>query len=103
MAWQLSSPLRGLGDLSSIELVKLGLPSVESYLARYCQRRRLPAVTTSAWRFYGAFNLFRAAAIAQGIMGRAIAGNASSAHALEAGQQARALAELGWRNTLDCA
>ncbi|SEB04712.1 phosphotransferase [Variovorax sp. YR216] len=101
MAWQLPPPFRGLGDLSGIQLARLGLPSVERHLARYCERRRLPAVTTAAWRFYGAFNLFRAAAIAQGIMGRALAGNASSAHALEAGRQARALAELGWRTTQD--
>lgn len=101
MAWHLPPPFRGLGDLPSTQLAKLGLPSVERYLARYCERRRLPAVTTATWRFYGAFNLFRAAAIAQGIMGRALAGNASSAHALEAGRQARALAELGWRNAQD--
>jgi aminoglycoside phosphotransferase (APT) family kinase protein len=97
MAWQLPPPFRGLGDLSRVQLAALGLPSEECYLARYCERRRLPAVTTAAWRFYTAFNLFRAAAIAQGIMGRALAGNASNAHALEAGKQARQLAELGWQ------
>ncbi len=101
MAWQLPPPLRGLGDLSGAQLAALGLPCVEDYLARYCERRGLPAMTGATWRFYGAFNLFRAAAIAQGIMGRAIAGNASSAHALEAGRQARALAELGWRSAQD--
>jgi aminoglycoside phosphotransferase (APT) family kinase protein len=97
MAWQLPPPFRGLGDLSGVQLAALGLPSEERHLARYCERRRLPSVTTAAWRFYTAFNLFRAAAIAQGIMGRALAGNASNAHALEAGEQARNLAELGWQ------
>ncbi|MDM0110351.1 phosphotransferase [Variovorax sp. J22R24] len=101
MAWQLPPPFRGLGDLSRVQLAALGLPSEERYLARYCERRRLPAVTAAAWRFYTAFNLFRAAAIAQGIMGRALAGNASNAHALEAGKQARQLAELGWQRAAE--
>ena len=30
-------------------------------------------------------------------MGRALAGNASNVHALDAGRQARQLAELGWQ------
>ncbi|MCY1551241.1 hypothetical protein D9M68_875580 [compost metagenome] len=66
-------------------------------MARYCERRGLQPVDPQNWRFYTAFNLFRAAAIAQGIMGRALAGNASNAHALDAGRQARQLAELGWQ------
>ncbi|KWT68512.1 MULTISPECIES: phosphotransferase [unclassified Variovorax] len=97
MAWQLPPPFRGLGDLSASQLEALGLPSEQRHLARYCDRRKLPPVTPAAWRFYTAFNLFRAAAIAQGIMGRALAGNASNAHALDAGRQARQLAELGWQ------
>ena len=96
MAWQLPPPFRGLGDLSRVQMAALGIPTEDRYLARYCERRRLPPVTVDAWRFYSAFNLFRAAAIAQGIMGRALGGNASNAQALEAGRQARQLAELGW-------
>lgn len=97
LAWQLSPPFRGFGDLSDARLAALGLPSEASYLARYGERRRLPPVAPATWRFYTAFNLFRAAAIAQGIMGRALAGNASNANALEAGKQARQLAEFGWQ------
>ncbi len=96
MAWHLAPPLRGLGDLAGSDLARLGLPSQAAYLASYCARRGLPPVSPAEWGFYMAFNLFRAAAIAQGIMARAVQGNAASAHALEAGRQARQLAELGW-------
>jgi aminoglycoside phosphotransferase (APT) family kinase protein len=46
--------------------------------------------------YYLAYNLFRIAGILQGIMKRAVDGTASSAQALEAGQRARTMAELGW-------
>ncbi|RYF33596.1 MAG: phosphotransferase family protein [Comamonadaceae bacterium] len=96
MAWHLSPPFRGLGHLSATEKAELNLPSERAYVDAYSRRRAVPEVPPEQWRAYMAFNLFRAAAIAQGIMGRALAGNASSAHALDAGRQARTLAELGW-------
>jgi len=40
--------------------------------------------------------MFRLAAILQGVMARAVAGNAASAQALDAGRRARPIAELGW-------
>jgi hypothetical protein len=44
-----------------------------------------------------AFNMFRLASIMQGIMARALQGNASSADALAAGQKAKPLAEYAWQ------
>ena len=99
MAWRLAPPFRGLGHLDSAQLHALGLPDEAQYLNRYRSRRALPPIDAATWEFYAAFNLFRAAAIAQGIMGRALAGNASNAHALDAGRQARQLAEMGWQRT----
>jgi aminoglycoside phosphotransferase (APT) family kinase protein len=49
-----------------------------------------------AWSFYMAYNMFRMAGILQGVMARALAGNAASAQALEAGRRARPMAESGW-------
>jgi len=49
------------------------------------------------WDFYLAYNMFRLAAILQGIMKRALDGTAASAEALDSGKRARPLAELGWR------
>ena len=57
--------------------------------------------TPAEWRFYLAYNLFRGAAISQGIMKRALDGSASSAHALEAGQRARSIADAGWAQVAD--
>lgn len=96
MAWHLSPPFRGIADLSAARKAELKLPSERAYIDAYSRRRAVPEVPPAHWRAYMAFNLFRAAAIAQGIMGRALAGNASNAHALEAGRQARTLAEIGW-------
>ena len=96
MAWRLSSDeFRGLrgGDLAA-----LGIPSESEYLTRYLERRDVAARPDSrAWSFYMAYNMFRLAAILQGVMARAVAGNASSARAVEAGRRARPLAERGWR------
>jgi aminoglycoside phosphotransferase (APT) family kinase protein len=49
------------------------------------------------WDFYVAYNLFRGAAISQGILRRALDGSAVSPHALAAGARARAVAEAGWQ------
>ncbi|HEU5282901.1 MAG TPA: phosphotransferase family protein, partial [Burkholderiales bacterium] len=46
---------------------------------------------------YLAYNMFRLAAILQGIMGRVVDGTASSQHAIESGRRARPMAEAGWR------
>jgi aminoglycoside phosphotransferase (APT) family kinase protein len=95
MAWRLSSDeFRGLrgGDLAA-----LGIPTESEYLARYLERRGVSARPDArAWSFYMAYNMFRLAAILQGVMARAVAGNASSARAVEAGRRARPLAERGW-------
>jgi len=72
-----------------------GIPCEAEYLADYC--RRTGRTKIEAWSFYLAFSLFRLAAIAQGILGRALQGNASSESAREVGTQARALADAAWR------
>ena len=49
------------------------------------------------WNFYLAYNLFRMAAILQGIAKRVEDGTASSDQARQAAAGARPLAELGWQ------
>ena len=58
-----------------------------------------PAARTSSrdWDFCLAYNMFRLAAILQGIAGRVAAGTASSAHAIETATRARPIAEEAWR------
>ena len=48
------------------------------------------------WNFYLAYNMFRIAAILQGIAKRVEAGTASSAQAKASGDTARPMAELAW-------
>jgi aminoglycoside phosphotransferase (APT) family kinase protein len=95
MAWRLSSTeFRGL---RGADLGALGIPSEREYRDLYLERTGLPLPSDKDWAFCMAYNMFRAAAIFQGVMARALAGNAASAQAVETGQKARPMAELGWR------
>jgi len=95
MAWRLSAAeFRGL---RGADLPALGIPSEGEYLARYLERTGGHALAPQDWSFCMAYNMFRAAAIFQGVMARAVAGNAASAQAVETGRRARPMAELGWK------
>jgi len=92
MPYHLGNEWEGLRDAP---LAELGIPTEAEYLAAYCHRTNRPGI--EHWDFYIAFAEFRLAAIAQGIMGRVIAGTASDPNARERGERARPLAEAGWR------
>lgn len=98
MSWhiQSSGAARGLGG---VDLAALGIPSEHDYVQRYCERTgRADANAVMAdWNFYLAYNLFRIAAIVQGIAKRVVDGTASSAQARETARNARPLSELAWR------
>ncbi|HEY7943306.1 MAG TPA: phosphotransferase [Casimicrobiaceae bacterium] len=96
MAWRLApDEFRGL---RGCDFAALGIPGEDEYVAMYL-RGNATVVQPHAddWDFYLAYNLFRMAGILQGVLARALAGNAASAQALEAGKRARPLAELGWK------
>ncbi|MDQ3206115.1 MAG: phosphotransferase [Pseudomonadota bacterium] len=93
MSWHIPpGPLRGLAGL---DLADLGIPDQSAYIAQY--ERRSGRRVSGDMNFYLAYNLFRLAAILQGIAKRVEEGTASSTQATEYGRQARPLAELGWR------
>lgn len=95
MAWRLSSTeFRGL---RGCDLAAMGIPSEEEYLSRYLERTGAARPSAKDWNFCMAYNMFRAAAIFQGVMARAVAGNAASMLAVETGKRARPMAELGWK------
>jgi aminoglycoside phosphotransferase (APT) family kinase protein len=97
MAWHIPpGTFRGIGGL---DLPALGIPSEADYVRRYCERTGLatPDALAADWNFYLAYNLFRIAAILQGIAKRVEDGTAASAQARQAGAGARPLAELGWQ------
>jgi aminoglycoside phosphotransferase (APT) family kinase protein len=94
MSWHIPpGQFRGIGGL---DLDQLGIPSEAQYLQKYLERTGKPPVDPSHWDFYMAYNLFRIAAILQGIAKRVVDGTAASAHARDAGSRARPMAELGW-------
>jgi aminoglycoside phosphotransferase (APT) family kinase protein len=95
MAWIM--PTGEMRGLAGLDLPALGIPSAEAYLARYCERTGAAAPSALEWSFYIAYNLFRGAAISQGILKRALDGSAASAHALEAGRKARVVADAAWQ------
>jgi aminoglycoside phosphotransferase (APT) family kinase protein len=93
MAWRLSpEEFRGL---RGVDIAALGIPTEEEYVSAYCRRTGREGIRH--WDFYMAYNMFRLAAILQGIMGRVVEGTAASTHAEEMGKLARPLAELGWK------
>ena len=81
--------------LKGHDLRALGIPHEDAYVQAYCKRTGRASLPD--WDYYMAFNMFRLAGILQGIMARALQGNASSADAIEAGKRARPLAEEAWR------
>jgi aminoglycoside phosphotransferase (APT) family kinase protein len=97
MSWHIQpGQFRGIGGL---DLPALGIPSEADYIQRYCERTGFatPEQLRADWNFYLAYNMFRLAAILQGIAKRAEDGTASSAEAVRSGAGARPLAELAWR------
>jgi aminoglycoside phosphotransferase (APT) family kinase protein len=95
MAWRLSGEeFRGL---RGADLASLGIPSEAEYLRMYLAHTDFPPLDPRDWEFCIVFNLFRAAAIFQGVMARAVAGNASSSRAVETGKKARPTAEFAWK------
>ncbi|MBQ0958773.1 phosphotransferase [Ideonella sp. 4Y11] len=96
MAWHIPpGTFRGIGD---VDHAALGIPLETDYVRRYCERtgRADPQALMADWDFYLAYNLFRIAAIAQGIAKRHQDGTASSAQAQAYGDAAPALADLAW-------
>ncbi len=96
MAWHIPpGAFRGIGGL---DVQALGIPTEAEYIRRYCERTGFatPEQLKADWNFYLAYNLFRLAAILQGIAKRVEMGTASSAQAVASAAGARPLAEMAW-------
>ncbi|MEX8194682.1 phosphotransferase [Comamonas guangdongensis] len=96
MSWHIPASLgRGIAGL---DIAALGIPGEADYIQRYCQRTGIEDVDALKrdWNFYLAYNMFRIAAILQGIAKRVETGTASSAQAKASGDTARPMAELAW-------
>lgn len=96
MAWHIPpGSFRGIGGL---DFEALGIPLEDDYIRQYCDRTGLaePHQLKADWNFYMAYNMFRMAAILQGIAKRVETGTASSAQAVESAAGARPLAQMAW-------
>ena len=110
--WELSTlghPLADLGyvcqtyyadeddqhGLNRPNLRALGIPTEEEFVARYCEMAGRDGIEN--WRFYLIYNLFRSAAIIQGVYRRGLDGNASSETALGFAGYCRVRAARAWR------
>ncbi|MEH6646988.1 phosphotransferase family protein [Sulfitobacter sp.] len=75
MQWQLPAGSEGRG-MGGLDRAALGLPSDEEFIAEYCARRGLSGIDN--FGYYLGFAFFRMAAIIQGVLKRALDGNASN-------------------------
>ncbi|AYH45062.1 phosphotransferase family protein [Azoarcus sp. DN11] len=99
MEWYRPPGVDARGTLADADLAELGIPTLERYVARYCERTGFAVDATNP--FYRAFNLFRTAAILQGIAHRLQSGNAASMNAAEIAANIRPLASAAWRFARD--
>jgi len=97
MGWHIApGTFRGIGGL---DLKALGIPSEDEVMAHYCAATGFTtlAALRADWPFFMAYNMFRLAAILQGIAKRVEAGTAASEQARQSAAGARPMAQLAWR------
>jgi aminoglycoside phosphotransferase (APT) family kinase protein len=92
IAWVIPATLRN--GLAGADLETLGIPSVEETVARYAEKSGTAPPANLDWLF--AYNLFRLAAICQGIAGRVRDGTAASSHARTMAAQVGPLSDAAW-------
>lgn len=92
IGWVLPPTVRN--GLAGLDLEALGIPTIKETIARYAARTGTPPLTNLDWLM--AYNLFRLAAICQGIAGRVRDGTAASAHAVETAKQVVPLAKAAF-------
>lgn len=95
LPWHLTA--QAFRGMAGNDLAVLDIPSERDYLDQWLQRTGHPPVSTATWTVYLVYNLFRLAAILQGITRRALDGTAASSHAKETGARAAVIADIAWQ------
>lgn len=95
LGWYAPQTPGAIGSLDGLDLAALGIPSMDAYCARYCEQTGRASIENMD--YYCAYNLFRLAAILQGIVGRVRDGTASNENATAMAAHVRPLSELGWQ------
>lgn len=92
MQWRL--PPGNRGGFLGFDFAGTGIPDEREYVGLYCERTRRAGIPNLD--YYLAYNMFRLAAIVQGIGGRVRDGTAASAEAAEEAKLAGPLAQSAW-------
>jgi aminoglycoside phosphotransferase (APT) family kinase protein len=80
--------------LARADLADFGIPSEREFIADYCRFANRGAIDN--WNFYVVYNLFRSAAIIQGVYKRGLDGNASSDTAIGFKDACRMRSDRAW-------
>jgi aminoglycoside phosphotransferase (APT) family kinase protein len=96
MSWV--TPPEGRAGIGGLDLKALGIPNIEESITRYSEVSGITDIPDMDWYF--AYNMFRIAAILQGIKKRVIDGTASSKHAKTMAERVPMLVEGGWQFAL---
>jgi aminoglycoside phosphotransferase (APT) family kinase protein len=96
MLWHMppASASAGSSGISGLDHKALGIPTVEEAVAHYCKLTNRKGLPELDW--YMAYNMFRIAAILQGIAGRVRDGTAASAQARETIKRIGPLSASAW-------
>ena len=93
MQWQMPAGPEGRG-MQGLDRAALGLPSDAEFIEQYCERRGLEGIDN--FGYYLGFNFFRMAGIIQGVLKRALDGNASNPErAMKVGRYVPVFAQHG--------
>lgn len=92
--WDLNDDTGAATSLRGRDLVSLGIPSMDAYVATYCARR---GVGVPDMGFYFAYAQFRYAAMVQGILKRAQDGTSSARKVLHTQDRVAAIAAMARR------
>lgn len=95
--WDVPDPNGAATSLAGQDLASLGVPGMDDYIRRYCERRHL---AVPDMRFYLAYAQFRYAAMIQGILKRVETGSISTRRVLHRQERVVEIAKLS-RQTLE--
>lgn len=87
-------PREQRGGLAGMDLAAAGIPTIQEAVEMYCTLTGRSGLPSLDWYF--SYNLFRLAAILQGIAGRVRDGTAASEHAQLMATRVRPLASAAW-------
>jgi len=93
MQWQMPANKEGRG-FAGVDRAEIGVPTDDQFIKAYCERRGIGPIDN--FGFYLAFNFFRMTGIIQGVLKRAVDGNASNPErGIQMGQYVPVFAKAG--------